>query len=249
MIYNAPIVPPGLACIDSAGIAGSRVFQKNQSAFFAGMLSDLAQACSCTVCFEVVDGTIWGCIDGHIMCQPCKEKWNKPCPTCRKSVETRMRPMEAIRDLLPAVCACGDMYSSRVALKEHQEGCPAVPRPCPCGQECPYLPFERLTDHVASRHSDVAIVIASLSDSWSFNILHDSPSMWVFLRGFGVFFWIEGAQLAVRVACEVVPFAISLRSACASLVFECGLGASPSSKLPVLSTGEDTYTVEVHALK
>ena len=213
------------------------------------MLSNLAQACSCTVCFDVVDGNIWGCIDGHIMCQPCKETWNRPCPTCRQGVDMRMRPMETIRDLLPAVCACGDTLPSRDALKEHQAGCPSVLRSCPCAKECPRLPFERLTDHIATRHPDIAIVIAPRICRWCFDIANDGPSMWVFLLGSGVFFWIEGSLLTVRVACKVAPFVISLKSAGASVVYESGLGASPSSTLPVLSTGEDTYTVEVRELK
>lgn len=123
-----------------------------------------SDAFQCSVCLQLPEAEIWSCKNGHILCDPCRRSWAKPCPTCSDGmVNTRNRGLEQVRDVSEVVCQC----SARVAARDlpaHIRGCVHAPVQCPVLQTC--LPFmlDSLLDHMRRVHADVQLVVINFEE-------------------------------------------------------------------------------------
>ncbi|XP_072474401.1 E3 ubiquitin-protein ligase siah2-like [Notamacropus eugenii] len=65
----------------------------------------LASLFECPVCFSYVQPPILQCQDGHLLCNPCREKVSS-CPTCRGSLTPSIRnlAMEKVASAVPFPC-------------------------------------------------------------------------------------------------------------------------------------------------
>ena len=118
----------------------------------------MEEACTCTVCYEIAPAEIWSCNEGHVLCHVCKNQWTRGCPQCRTSVGLRNRPLEAIRDAIPRICACGYAGGNTDYLV-HMTSCRLRPIECPCSSSCKRMSPDALEQHLREVHQDIAMVV------------------------------------------------------------------------------------------
>lgn len=84
----------------------------------------------CPICFEMPEGKIFQCKDGHVIGEECYMQL-KECPQCRvpfdKNAEIRNRLMESMLDELKMECpyhasGCKEKLD-RKTIRQHVESC------------------------------------------------------------------------------------------------------------------------------
>ena len=88
----------------------------------------------CPICYEVSDGVVHQCHEGHCFCAACDTQIaDRLCPICREPLPgrpIRSRALERQIAGLPAACAHCGAATTRGEKEAHEAACPQRPRAC-----------------------------------------------------------------------------------------------------------------------
>ncbi|XP_065287904.1 E3 ubiquitin-protein ligase SIAH1-like [Dermacentor albipictus] len=130
----------------------------------AALASELASVFECPVCLDPVMPPIAQCMNGHLLCFPCRNKITK-CPLCRGQISSvRAWAMEKVADKLPYPCKYSDHGCTAEPIllekQDHEETCDY--RPCPClftAKDCKWTgTAKHMMPHIREAHPNLSIV-------------------------------------------------------------------------------------------
>ena len=86
------------------------------NAFEAGLFNAFEETLVCNVCYDVKNGILNQCTNGHIVCRDCNEKLTKrECPMCKESLPNKIAraliPEQIIRKLLTKCDKCNSIMT------------------------------------------------------------------------------------------------------------------------------------------
>ncbi len=122
-------------------------------------LTKIFEDLKCPVCFNVCVPPIHNCINGHIICNTCRQKGNViSCPTCRESL-AGARNMFAENFVLNyaqqcryASQGCEHLRLKGCNMKPHEEKCMFRPIKCIVGSCGLNIPYKNFLGHVDCAH-------------------------------------------------------------------------------------------------
>lgn len=171
----------------------------------ADLASELVSVFECPVCLDPVMPPIAQCVNGHLLCFPCRNKITA-CPLCRGRISNvRALAMEKVADKLPYPCKYSDHGCTAQPIllekQDHEKTCDFRPCPCVCTADaCEWtgLPRDMVT-HIRGAHESLPIVRGEKAEFF----VHDGKIPRSYERStvqscFGQHFVIVLAMLQVR---------------------------------------------------
>ena len=138
----------------------------NMQSQFTSVQESLLSQLECPVCMEYMRPPITLCVNGHNICNICKQKLPH-CPTCRQQfLNTRNVALEKVATELTYPCmyrkyGCTGIYKLD-SIGEHQQKCQYVPQPCPYNKlnlgNCTWTgTSNKINSHLKQEHSNVCM--------------------------------------------------------------------------------------------
>jgi len=133
---------------------------------FTSVEQSLLNQLECRVCMEYMRPPITMCVNGHNICNICKQKVPH-CPTCRQQfLNTRNVALEELATEVKYPCAyrsygCREIYKLDL-INGHQEKCQYIPNPCPVNKlnlgNCTWLGItSKINSHLKQAHNNVCM--------------------------------------------------------------------------------------------
>jgi len=133
---------------------------------FTNLEQILLSQLECPVCMEYMRSPIGMCVNGHNICNTCKQKLTH-CPTCgQQFFNIRNVALEKVATELKYPClyrkyGCLDIYKLDL-IGEHQQKCQYNPQPCPVNKvnlgNCTWTGIgSNMVSHLKQAHNDVSI--------------------------------------------------------------------------------------------
>lgn len=134
------------------------------------LTSALVSAFECPVCLDPVMPPIAQCINGHLLCFPCRKKVSM-CPLCREHISNvRALAMEKVAEKLPYPCNYSDYgCPAKPILKDkpdHEKTCEF--RPCACvftAEACKWTgPPRDMLAHIREAHKNLTTMLGEKTE-------------------------------------------------------------------------------------
>ena len=138
----------------------------NMQSHLTSVEQSLLNQLECRVCMEYMRPPITLCVNGHNICNICKQKVPH-CPICRQQfLNTRNVALEEMATEVKYPCAyrnygCKKIYKLEL-INGHQEKCQYSPHPCPVKKlnlgNCTWLRItSKINSHLKQVHNDVCM--------------------------------------------------------------------------------------------
>lgn len=130
----------------------------------ADLASELVSVFECPVCLDPVMPPIAQCVNGHLLCFPCRNKITA-CPLCRGGISSvRALAMEKVTERLPYPCKYSDHGCTAQPIllekRDHEKTCDF--RSCPCvftAEACKWTGLPKnMMAHIREAHQSLSIV-------------------------------------------------------------------------------------------
>ncbi|XP_065287976.1 E3 ubiquitin-protein ligase SIAH1-like [Dermacentor albipictus] len=146
----------------------------------AALASELASVFECPVCLDPVMPPIAQCMNGHLLCSPCRNKIIK-CPLCKEKISSvRASAMEKVAEKLPYPCKYSNHGCTALPIlldkQDHEKTCDYRPSPCLfMAKDCKWTgPVKDMTPHIREAHRSLPIVRGLKAEF----VVHDGQIPW-----------------------------------------------------------------------
>ncbi|KAL1429252.1 hypothetical protein MTO96_016467 [Rhipicephalus appendiculatus] len=127
------------------------------------LTSALTSVFECPVCLDPVMPPIAQCVNGHLLCFPCRNNVDV-CPLCRQSISNvRALAMEKVAEKLPYPCKYSDYGCTTMPIlldkPDHEKTCEFRPCACVCPAEvCKWTgPPKDMLAHIREVHKNLPV--------------------------------------------------------------------------------------------
>ena len=140
--------------------------QSNMQSDFTSVEQSLLYHLECPVCIEYMRPPITLCVNGHNICNTCKQRV-PDCPTCRQQfLNTRNVALEELATEMNYPCTyrnygCREIYKLDL-IGGHEDKCRYIPQPCPLNKlnlgNCTWTGIaSKIASHLKQTHNDVYV--------------------------------------------------------------------------------------------
>ncbi|XP_054931227.1 E3 ubiquitin-protein ligase Siah2-like [Dermacentor andersoni] len=128
------------------------------------LASELVSVFECPMCLDPIKPPIAQCMNGHLLCFPCRKKITN-CPLCRERISSvRAWAMEKVAEKLPYLCKYSNHGCTAQPIlrdkQDHEKTCDY--RPCPClftAKDCKWTGASKdMMPHIHEAHRSLPIV-------------------------------------------------------------------------------------------
>lgn len=137
----------------------------------------------CPVCYNYLLSPIYQCINGHSICEICKNQLNTECPVCREEFqENRNLVLEKMTQFIVYPCKhykSGCLYTCKASeIQNHEKRCVFGPYKCPL-KEAPIncnweASFAEVTNHIDNQHDELILRTDKIDTAFNKTQTHEN---------------------------------------------------------------------------